>query len=244
MTLLHRQHDRPAGFTLLELLVAVTVIGLLVALLLPAVQQARQGARRAWCQSNLHQWTIALHHFAEIHDGYLPRRGQGVQQPTTTLNRADDWFNALPVFLESQPYSDLTQLNACPKAEDNSVWICPEAVPLDTGKPTTTPSFFASYGMNMWLSTWNAPQPDHIERVGPTSTMVFMADGLGPQCSLVPSTQQYSPVARHAGLVNIAFLDGHVASLSGDLVGCGVSDPQLPDVRWIVPGSVWTGPAN
>jgi prepilin-type processing-associated H-X9-DG protein len=52
----------------------------------------------------------------------------------------------------------------------------------------------------------------------------------------------YSPLARHAGMVNIGFLDGHVVSLPGDLVGCGVGDPKLPDVRWIVPGSPWTGP--
>jgi prepilin-type processing-associated H-X9-DG protein len=72
--------------------------------------------------------------------------------------------------------------------------------------------------------------------------MVFMADGIGTQCSVLPANAPYSPDPRHAGSVNLAFLDGHVASMSGEEVGCGVGDPQRPDVRWIVPGSAWTGP--
>ena len=248
MRLLYRHHRGipRTGFTLVEMLVAVSIIGVLLAMLLPAVQRARQTARRVTCLSNLHQWTIALQQFAIIHDGYLPRRGQGVQ-PTKQLNRPDDWFNALPPLMENVPYIDLVSLDSRPKAENDSVWICPEASELDKQALlaygiSDVPQAFFPYAMNMWLSTWIAPLPDHLERVGPTSTMVFMADGLGPYCSTVPSTQPYSPVARHAGMVNIAFLDGHVASLPGDLVGCRVGDPRLPDVRWIVPGSLWTGP--
>ena len=235
-----------SAFTLVELLVAIAVIGVLVAMLLPAVQQARQTARRMTCLSNLHQWMIAFQEFANAHDGYLPRRGQGVQA-TSQLDRPDDWFNAIPPLMENQAYIDLVGLNRQPQPQDNSVWMCPEAQPLDQKILASlgvsySPATFFAYGMNMWLSTWLSPLPDHLERVGPTSTMVVMADGLGPYCSVVPSKMSYSPVARHAGMVNIGFLDGHVASLPGDVVGCGVGDPQLPDVRWIVPGSPWTGP--
>jgi prepilin-type processing-associated H-X9-DG protein len=100
--------------------------------------------------------------------------------------------------------------------------------------------------MNMALSAPYAQRPpDHVDRVGPKQSMVFMADGYGPFCSVLPSKHDYTPVARHlAKTVNIAFLDGHVEAFSGDEVGVRIGDPKRPDIRWYPPNSVWPGPAD
>jgi prepilin-type processing-associated H-X9-DG protein/prepilin-type N-terminal cleavage/methylation domain-containing protein len=223
-----------AGFTLIELLVVVTIVGLLMGMILVAVQHSRMAARRFACQSNLHQWALAVQNYATIHHGELPRRGQGVQ-PTTQFDRPDDWFNALPPLMESEPLTRRLADNVPPVPGESGPWMCPDL--LDNGQP----QYFA-YGMNMWLSTSKGANPDRIDKVGPTTTMVFLADGNGTQCSVLPANAPYSPAPRHGGYVNLAFLDGHVTAFSGQEVGCGVGDPGRPDIRWVVPGSPWTGP--
>ncbi len=99
---------RPA-FTLVELLVVIAIIGVLVALLLPAVQAAREAAARMRCSNNLKQMALAMHNHHDIH-GYFPGAGSdGPNKDCCNANIRQGWtwmFHLTP-FMEQKNVYDL-----------------------------------------------------------------------------------------------------------------------------------------
>jgi prepilin-type N-terminal cleavage/methylation domain-containing protein len=122
----HRSGSRPFGFTLVELLVVIAIIGVLVALLLPAVQSARESARRMQCSNNLRQISIAVHSY---HDAikYLP--------PASTnaaLSGSSAFAAILPYIEQSNAYTlyDFSKGNSEPVnllavSQRIKTFICP-----------------------------------------------------------------------------------------------------------------------
>lgn len=133
------------GWTLVELLVVMAVLGLLVGMLLPALQTARKAAQRAQCTSNLHQMGVALqaHHSAL---GYFPIGGVEWRPFRSTKGeRQLAWSAFLLPYLDQQPLYDQLNLRTPFDSPDNrtaaavvlAVYLCPStyrASPLVSGR--------------------------------------------------------------------------------------------------------------
>src|SRR5262249_28880924 len=134
----------PRGFTLVELLVVIAIIGVLVALLLPAVQAAREAARRSQCTNNLKQIALALHNYHDAHHT-LP---SGNTCHKNVLLHCHTWIELLFPFIEQQLTYDRLDFHYRthemnnPKVLDgftDSLLICPtdpDGGLLDNARPT------------------------------------------------------------------------------------------------------------
>src|SRR5690606_38053277 len=111
-------------FTLVELLVVIAIIGVLVSLLLPAVQAAREAARRTQCSNNMKQLGLALHNYHDTHGRFPPQAIYGPGAPPYTLPYHHTWMVMILPFIEQQPLYD---------AIDKRLPIFPQLLP--TGQP-------------------------------------------------------------------------------------------------------------
>lgn len=145
------------GFTLVELLVVVAIIGVMVGLLLPAVQSAREAARRSSCSNNLKQLGLGAHNFEATYK-YLPP-GEWTRASTTASTTRPAWTTVVLQFLEQANkfnLFDFTQdvntaaVNLPARQQDVSVYLCPSdpstAQFIQGGLPVGRLNYYGSIG--------------------------------------------------------------------------------------------------
>jgi prepilin-type N-terminal cleavage/methylation domain-containing protein/prepilin-type processing-associated H-X9-DG protein len=176
-------HKTRRGFTLIELIVVIAIIAILIALLLPAVQQAREAARRTQCRNNLKQIGLALHNYHDSNKafppGYVDRNGDPNSTPDNDQGPGWGWATFLLPYLDQGPaYNQINfnqgvgvGANAQVSQTSLTVFQCPSdgqqrSFPVydsSFSTPITTVAHSNYVGCNGWIECFNGaggnPQP-------------------------------------------------------------------------------------
>ena len=225
------------GFTLIELLVVIAVIGILIALLLPALSSTRDSARAAVCKSNMKQIGLSLHTYAEGHGGRFP---------WTEHSHADkSWIVTLGPYLE-----DVDAVRVCPDDPRGYEWMTGDAEG-------------SSYGINNFVADPEVPgYSGSLRKIRDSSRLIvlFEADPErddGHGSDHIHCSQFYSPVYKMLGKVfemgfreidtdrhggdaaNYLFADGHVSSIRESTLRGWIESDLAAGTNFARPGQTY-----
>ena len=161
------------AFTVVELMVVISVISILLSLLLPALGRARAIAKQTACQSRLRQWGLAFESYAAANDSFYPHidgRDRTEINPQTPEEIADyyyGWVDVLPSFMKLKPWRDYELYN---KPGSDTIFQCPSAkIPrgANYNYPHERVGYF-SYAMNSCLELDRNCWPPYHPYTDPT----------------------------------------------------------------------------
>jgi prepilin-type N-terminal cleavage/methylation domain-containing protein len=167
---------RREGFTLVEILVVIAIIGILIALLLPAVQAARESARRAQCINNLKQLGLACQSYAGVHGGF-PLLYSSSNQPgwITQVLPYFEQENLLSQYNYKQPWFDASNANIV--GQRIPILECPTS-PVDHLFTATDPAF-AGQSANP-MTTFTVGATDYFALAGASTATTLKAPSTIP----------------------------------------------------------------
>src|SRR5258706_2993920 len=142
-----RLQRRSRAFTLIELLVVIAIIGILAAMLLPALSSAREKARAVACLNNMRQWGLAIGLYADDWNDYMPYEGDQANGIGVGFN-LQAWYNVLSPYIGNPALKDLyySVPPKFPLPKSKSIYSCPSAPDINYTPSVTKPYF--SYAMN------------------------------------------------------------------------------------------------
>ena len=240
--------SRRAGFTLLELLIVIAIIGILAGMIFPAIGYVREKTRKDECLNNLRQWGVAMQGYLDEHRGVFPSYGCETAGGTPNLDDATAWYNVLPPYLSSS--TPALKDHPKPPRPGNGIrspFLCPsESVGLsgDTADETTSRSYYSSYTLNSWID--NAANSksfskrlrvsqlneQHQPPVTPAAFVVFSETGTGDHGGVNLKLLDES-ACRHARSINLCFADGHVENVHANHLGWGLAETEnYGGIQW------------
>lgn len=203
------------AFTLIELLVVIAIISLLVSILLPSLQKARELARMTVCLANERNIGWASNIYSTDNDGYVV---PGHMKIGTSVAI---WFH----LLASNSTTDRYLPRVPVETNANSVWLCPSDT--DPYMPWAGAAFYLSYGMNRYVTHWEDwPSNPNLrvyrkwdEVLQPSGTSVFLESRAYPVA--IPWTNpwcEYRHGRSDEGMdMNVVYFDGHAEFWEGGL---------------------------
>jgi prepilin-type N-terminal cleavage/methylation domain-containing protein len=161
------------AFSLVELLVVISIISLLMSIILPALERSTSIAKQTVCQSRLKQWGLAFEAYSTENDGFYPHidgRDRTEIDPQTPEEIADyyyGWVDVLPTYINLKPWRDYALYN---KPGTDTIFQCPSAIIL-TGANYNYPQDrigYFSYAMNSCLELDDNCWPPNYPYTNPT----------------------------------------------------------------------------